>query len=246
MKARKGHSPAPAAGQRRRPFPSAKEGNGLFLSYEEEKLARERRRLKKTVCFAEVMAILAAVVLLAAFCRYCWEHPTLPDSTAYVDVLSQRLAALPNTCWGCMLHSMGEDSDIYLLYLNTGTAYDISVYEGRPAQDFHGYCLENRGDDPYTGTSHTAAKNPDAGTATVRIAGIDGIALAPKMLKSLYCDDCLRRLLAAVRGHPAQVVIVDPTDGALYPIAYGRGQTANHRYNTKADGEKLRITVREK
>lgn len=240
MKSRKHHKPRPGA-RWRRPFPSFLEGNGLFL------LRRKAEptggdgdgRMKRHIRLARICGALAALTIALALLR-CLNRPALPDSTAYVDALEQELAAMPNTCRGCMLHTLDKDCDIYLLYLRTGTAYNISVYDGQPRQGSYGYNLGNQG------SAHACTKYLEEGKAVVTLKGLDELTLEAENLKSLYCDGCIQRLLAAVRGHPTRLLIVDPTQDALHPIAYGRGGTANHRYKIKPDGKALAITVVEK
>lgn len=204
-----------------------------------------RQRLADASPYISVGIITLAAFAIGFLLRPL--RPPLPDTTLYVDALAQQAEHLPNHCSQCMLHNMSGESDLYLLYINSGEAWDIGIRldlaEGDPP---YGYNLENRGEDPWSGTRHVCQKRMDDGEARTAIKGIDGVALDLGQLKSLYCDDCIDRILSAVRGHPSQLLLVDPQRPipALYPIDYGSFATTSHSVRIVYDGGAVTVRAR--
>lgn len=166
----------------------------------------------------------------------------LPDSTTYIDAVLAREEGIPNTNRHCPLHEADGESDIYLLYVNTGKRYDLSVL-GRDARQ---KASMSQNTDAWSGTAHQCERVRESQKTTVRIYGIQGVALNLEEMKEHYCDDCIRKMLEATRGSPPQILIVDPRQNAFYPITYSKGETSCHRFKIRGTNQALCVTVRRK
>lgn len=166
----------------------------------------------------------------------------LPGSASYIDAVLAREKEIPNTNRHCPLHGADGESDIYLLYVNTGKRFDLSV----PGRDARPKASMSQSVDLWSGTAHTCKRARDAQKTTVKIYGIQGVSLDLEGMKGHYCDDCIRKMLEAARGYPPQVLLVDPEQNAFYPITYSVGETSRHRFAIWGSNQALRVTVRKK
>lgn len=129
---------------------------------------------------------------------------------------------IPNASGKC--HACNEDStsQVALVSLNTGESYSLDLFGQREnSEDGQGNVQVMFGYDEISQASIRMAKSPGRGEGSAKIERGSGIVSLHRM-KSLFCDECIGRILEAVEGKEMEeLVILDTEKTVFYPLKNG-------------------------
>ena len=151
---------------------------------------------------------------------------------------------IPNTAQICRLYPQTFPNQVYLLCNNTGMLYGLDIFEDDAAvsgatpvsgatqasgdtpvsadTQFSGGTKVSGGYDNISEATLLITKMPGNKTGHARLDRTRGILSIQKM-KSLFCDDCIRDIMAALDeyGTMNEFVIMDGKEKKFYPIKEG-------------------------
>lgn len=131
---------------------------------------------------------------------------------------------IPNTAQICRLYPQTFPNQVYLLCNNTGMLYGLDIFEDDAAanEEETGGTKVSGGYDDISEATLLITKMPGNKTGHARLDRARGILSIQKM-KSLFCDDCIRDIVAALDeyGTMNEFVIMDGKEKKFYPIKEG-------------------------
>lgn len=153
----------------------------------------------------------------------------------YGQEIENLIRYVPNTADGCCLEREGYPERVNLVFLNTGEAYGLDVFdtsEPVESQREHNSTMINSGYDEISEARVVIVKHPNMDSATASIDQGRGIVSAHKM-KTHFCDDCIREMLTIVEEELIdEAVIYDAEEKIFYPVKEGDLQIGNYSLHT--------------
>ena len=182
----------------------------------------------------EVTGIIAAYMATATEDEYEQIARTIRHDlvlSQYGQDMEEVVSLIPNTADGCCLEREGYLERVNLVFLNTGEAYGLDIFnniEPVEKQKENTGTMLSFGYDEISDAQVTIIKNPDRESGTASIDCGRGIVSVQKM-KSRFCDGCIEKILAAVEDNfMDEAVIYDAEEKRFFPVAEGEQQIGDY------------------
>lgn len=165
----------------------------------------------------------------------------------YGQDIDNLIEYVPNTSDGCCLErEAGFIERNNVVFLNTGETYGLDIYDSTESVELQqqmGGTRMTSGYDEISGATLTITSTPSEGTATARLDNGRGIVSVHKM-KSLFCDDCIRKILELTDGEYIQTAVIYDADAQeFYPIADGDMEIGDYSFHTYYENGAEKIDI---
>lgn len=166
----------------------------------------------------------------------------------YGQEIENCIQYIPNTAETCHTCTVDFLSQVYLVCTNTGQPYELDLFEkGENPNESDGTSM-SFGYDEISGSSLHITKTPGNKLGNVTVQRERGIVSVQRM-KSLFCDDCIRKMLEAVKNQLVEeFVIFDAGQKKFYPVEDGEMRIGNYTLQIGYDdgGYEIEIEYAEK
>ena len=165
----------------------------------------------------------------------------------YGQDIENLIQYIPNTAEQCcMKREAGFIERMNVVFLNTGEAYGLDVYDTvEPVSVQKGYSGVSitSGYDEISEATVSITSERAEGAATARLDRGRGIVSVHKM-KETFCDDCIREILESTDGELVNTaVLYDSEEEKFYPVSEGRLEIGDYKYEIKYDDGNYTIDI---
>lgn len=163
----------------------------------------------------------------------------------YGQEIENCIQYIPNTAETCRTCTVDFPSQVYLVCTNTGQPYELDLFEKgeNPNEvEYDGTCM-SFGYDEISGSSLHITKTPGNKRGNVTVQRERGIVSVQRM-KSLFCDDCIRKMLEAVKNQLVEeFVIFDAGQKKFYPVDDGEMRIGDYTLQIGYDDGDYEIEI---
>lgn len=168
----------------------------------------------------------------------------------YGQEIENYIQYIPNTAEICHTCAVEFPSQVYLVCTNTGQPYELDLFEKgeNPNEGEYDGTSMSFGYDEISGSSLHIMKTPGNKWGNVIVQRERGIVSVQRM-KSLFCDDCISKMLEAVKNQLVEeFVIFDAGQKKFYPVEDGEMRIGNYTLQIGYDvgGYEIEIEYAEK
>lgn len=136
---------------------------------------------------------------------------------------------IPNTSKDCRTCMESYPAQAYLLCNNIGELYSLDLFENdEDTNGDSGGTIMSFGYDEISETSIRITKSPGQKEGTATVQSERGIVSVQRM-KSLFCDECIYKILNAGKSKLVEEVVIFDADKRLfYPVNEGTVKIGNY------------------
>lgn len=163
----------------------------------------------------------------------------------YGQDIEKYIQYIPNTAKICRICSPSFLSQVYLVCTNTGQPYELDLFEKgeNPDEGKYGGTSMSFGYDEVSGSSLHITKTPGNKRGSVTVQRKRGIVSVQRM-KSLFCDDCIRKILEAVENQLVEeFVIFDAGQKKFYSLDDGEMRIGDYTLWVRCDNGAYEIEI---
>lgn len=144
------------------------------------------------------------------------------------------LQYIPNTSKACRTCMEGYPAQAYLLCNNTGELYSLDLFDNdEETNGDSGGTKMSFGYDEISETSISITKSPGQKKGTATVQSERGIVSVQRM-KSLFCDECIHKILNTVKNELVEEVVIFNADNKLfYPLSEGTVKIGSYALETE-------------
>ena len=186
----------------------------------------------------QILATFATYMATATEDEYEEIAKTIRHDLVYSDYgtdIENLIQYIPNTADGCCLEREDYPERVNLIFLNTGEAYGLDIFDQSTSVDCqreHGGTIITSGYDEISEAHFLIIKNLNLDSGTASLDRGRGIISAHKM-KSRFCDECIRKILTTVKNEKVdEAVIYDTEEKVFYPVKEGDVQIGDYSFHT--------------
>ena len=186
----------------------------------------------------ELLGTVATYMATATEDEYEEIAKTIRHDLVYSDYgtdIENLIQYIPNTADGCCLEREDSPERVNLIFLNTGEAYGLDIFDKSTSVDCqreHGGTIITSGYDEISEAHFLIIKNLNLDSGTASLDRGRGIISAHKM-KSRFCDECIRKILTTVKNETVdEAVIYDTEEKVFYPVKEGDVQIGDYSFHT--------------
>ena len=166
--------------------------------------------------------------------------------SGYGEDIDMIIRFIPNTAEKCYLELDDTQERIFLVLMNTGETFCLDLLgdsENASSQESKNRTLIGSGYDGVSGAHVMAVRIPEIGSGYAKVENGSG-TLSVLRMKTLFCDDCIRKVLEAIDGEPIkEMVLYDKKKKEFFPITEGNLQIGDCKLQTTYTDEGFKIEM---
>lgn len=178
------------------------------------------------VALEQTVKIVAAYIALATDDEYREIMEKVRQDVSLNEIgegLEDYIKYIPNTADWCCAEPEYLSGRTYLVSINTGYLYSLDLSEDADAQGQKSNGMRMTiGSDETSRSDIQVIKYSDRQEGYAEInRGNDAVSFLK--MKTIFCDECIRKIWKAIEGQPVQeVVLYDAEEKVFYPVEDGR------------------------